>query len=215
MRLLLTVSIIAALGNAPMAKAADYAIEQDANTYSYFVIRQPVIAFLNQLERDAQVRIDMSSRVDGQVGGLRASGTVTDVLDIVARKHGLQWFEFNGTYHISAADEELTRLVPLPHVSAETGRKVLIDIGFDPDRFPVTARDNMLILTGPPRLLAIAEATLAEAKEPQPKVAAPRAWKPLTRIVRQPAPVRNLTLYRGLSRTVYEYRESGKGSRRR
>lgn len=132
--------------------------------YDYYIVMQPVQLLLEDIAADATLRLVKSDDVKGMVSTLQASGTVDEVLQRICGHTGLDWFIFNETIYVSSRRETTTRLVRLGDLSWEQAVGYLKDAGLPMERFPASpaSADNVLAMSGPPELLAIAE-TLIES----------------------------------------------------
>ncbi|WP_188791825.1 hypothetical protein [Salipiger pallidus] len=126
------------------------------------MLRQPVVEFLQILARDRGLRLDMTDRVRGTIVDMRLSGSVEDLLDQLAEAHALDWFAFNGVIHVSTVGEAVTRLIRLGDLDADHAVAVLDDAGLALERYPIrsTAERSTVAISGPPRMLALAEAVI-------------------------------------------------------
>lgn len=147
--------------------------DRSESPIDYLIISQRIQELLTMVERDTGMRIAASEAVRGRVRNLRISGTVAGFLDKIGRRHDLDWFEFGGTYHVSARSEATLRLLRLGKLDPERAKLALENAGLDLTRFPVrhAADRAALSLSGPPRMLAIAEAIIESIPETADPVA--------------------------------------------
>lgn len=159
-------ALIAALA-CPAVSAQDGVVFRS----DYQVITQRLADFLQLLSRDAGTRIMLSPKVRGRVEGTRLEGDLGEILDALASAHALDWFEYNGTIHVSARDEGATRLVRLGDLPTATAREELGAMGLPMGRLSIrdAAGGTALALSGPPSLLGLAEAAI----ESMPGIAPP------------------------------------------
>jgi hypothetical protein len=134
----------------------------------YYVVLQPVQIVLESVAMTANLRLSYSDNVKGVVRKLRTTGTTADVLDEIAAAMSLDWFTFNGIIYVSSRAEATTRMVRLGDLAPDQAIKALGEAGLPLDRVETrsTSVDNILALSGPPELLAIAEAVI-ESTPPQ------------------------------------------------
>jgi hypothetical protein len=142
--------------------AAHRTEEALARKQDYYVVLQPVQTLLETVAGDSGLRLSYSDDVKGVVRKLRASGTTSEVLDAIATSMGLDWFTFNGIIYVSSRTEAATRLVRLGDLTPGQAITAIGEAGLPVDRVEMrpTSVDNVLALSGPPELLAIAEAVI-------------------------------------------------------
>lgn len=128
----------------------------------YLVVRQDAAAFFEILARDTGQRLDLDPKVGGTLTGLRLTGTLDQVMEKAAAPLGLDWFAFNGVLYVSDQSAALTRLVRLGDLDPKRVIAVLDDSGFPTDRMAIkpSSDASALALSGPPKLLALAEAMI-------------------------------------------------------
>ncbi len=149
--------------------------------FDYRVVDQESGALFEVIARDLGMRSVVSDKVFGSITGMRLSGNRDEVLDAVAAKLGLDWFAYNEVLYISNRSEALTRIVRLEGPKVEKVMTVLLESGLPLGKLKITpASANMaLSLSGPPKLLALAE-VMIEGIPPEPTQA---TEKPATRVV--------------------------------
>ena len=131
-------------------------------TLDYLVVRQDSSALFEDLARDLGLRLDLSDGVHGTLSGQRLTGTRDEVLTAATKDLGLDWFIFNGVLYISDRTEALTRIVRMGDLKTEKVMTVLTDSGLATERLDIesSAGGTALALSGPPKLLALAEAII-------------------------------------------------------
>jgi type III secretion protein C len=161
------------------AAAGLLAVKQD-----HLVILQPVQLLLEQVTRQAGLRLKLTDGVKGVVRNLRATGTTDQVLDSIAATQGLDWFLFNGVVHVSSRTEVATRLIRLGDLSPAQALAALQETGLPAERIDTrtTSAGNALALSGPPELLALVEAVIESIP---PQVAQARLETPRTVVERR------------------------------
>jgi hypothetical protein len=152
----------------------------------YLVVRQASSALFEALARDLELRLDLSDGVHGTLSDRRLTGTREEVLEAAAKDLGLDWFIFNGVLYVSDGTEALTRIVRMGDLKPEKVMTVLAESGLETERLDVesSAGGTALALSGPPKLLALAEAIIEGIPPP-----------PVDRVVESPA--RIVTVRRG------------------
>jgi len=135
----------------------------------YFVINQPLSEFLQMFARDLNLRVDVSPALRGTIRNKAYSGSFAAVLGKVAQVYAVDWFRFNDVYYVSARSEATTRLTRLGALDASEAISILSESGLVMERYPVNqvAGQSTLALSGPPKLLALAEA-IVEAMPGKP-----------------------------------------------
>ena len=84
---------------APVPGHAETASETEL---SYLVVRQPIVQFLSQLERDTGLQIDATESVNGLIADMRLDGEIAVFLSQLSQRFVPQWFAFNGVLYVSA-----------------------------------------------------------------------------------------------------------------
>lgn len=171
---------------APIDWPADTAL---ARRQDYFVILQQAQTLLETIALEAGLRLSISDQVNGVARNLRLTGTTSEVLDTVTATLGLDWFIFNGIVHVSSRSEATTRIIRLGDLTSDQVIESIGAAGLTLDRLEIrhTVAGNLLTLSGPPDLLAIAEAMIDSM--PSPAAARP--------ILEAPAPARTVLVRRG------------------
>jgi hypothetical protein len=143
----------------PSASRTEAALSRQQD---YYVVLQPVQTLLETVAGEARLRLSYSDDVKGVVRKLRATGSTSEVLDAITDSMGLDWFTFNGIIYISSRTEATTRLVRLGDLTPSQAITAVGEAGLPLDRVEMhpTSVDNILALSGPPELLAIAEAVI-------------------------------------------------------
>ncbi len=141
---------------------------------SYRIIRQPVSAFFVELSAFTGESIVVSDGVSGTIRELTLTGSLEEVIKRVAASARLDTFTFNGVTYVSAKAEATTRLTRLGDLSPEQVIAELETVGLLHEEYPVAiaASGSAVVLSGPPKLLALSEAvieTIPEAEEAPPE----------------------------------------------
>lgn len=133
-----------------------------AMVLDYLVINQPITDVFAMVERDTGLRIMVTGAVRGRIEHHRLSGPAEPALGALAGQHDLDLFVYNGTMHVSARAEAALRLIRLDGNPPDRALAALRQAGlvFDPETLSVASDGNSLNLSGPPRMLAIAEAII-------------------------------------------------------
>jgi hypothetical protein len=138
----------------------------DAPAHDYFVVSKSIPGFLNLLGRDGQIPFEVSSKVTPIIKSQRLSGSPAEIVNSLALQHNLDWFAFHGTFYVTTRGESMVRIIRLGDLGPDRARDVLEGAGIDLDRFPVelAAGGAAFTMSGPPKLLAIAEALLESTR---------------------------------------------------
>lgn len=129
---------------------------------SYVVIEQRLKDFVRELAAHTGARISLTSASRGWIRNTELSGDLPSILTGLESKLELDWFEYNNVYFISKKSEAVTRMVRLGDLKFSDVSDKLESSDFPIDRFPLrsVSGGSALIVTGPPRLLALVEATI-------------------------------------------------------
>ena len=149
----------------------------DATTQSYVVVNEDIKDFLRDLGRDNGVRILASQRVRGRLDGVSLNGTVTEILDKVSTRLELDWFTHNNVIYLSSRDEALTRMIRLGDLSMDDVLAELEDTALKFPAFSLSAaaENSALLVTGPPRYLALVESVIEGIPSEEPEIRTARA----------------------------------------
>jgi len=149
-----------ALGDAPLSGSP---IAETVKTQeSYVIVNQEVDHFLRDLARDTSTRIQSSPKVRGRIKQSTFMGSPEEILRGVSSKLELDWFQHNGVFFLSSKREALTRLIRLGDLDLGDVTKELGVSGLLFDDFPISsaAENSALLVTGPPRYLALVESVI-------------------------------------------------------
>ena len=158
----------------------------------YYILNQPVADFLHALERDLNLRFDVSNQVRGTLADIHIQGTVEEALDQLCSVLGLEWFRFNDVVYLSSRAEAMTRLTRLGDLVPDKVIEELTAAGLLLENYPamVVSDGQALAISGPPKMLALTEAVIDSMPEATPSVIqmqTPPAEVPRTVTVRRAA----------------------------
>lgn len=107
----------------------------------------------------------MSQAVQGVLSGNFTEMKPADFLEQVATIHNLTWYYDGSALYIYGAGEIGTLLLDLKYMKASEVTAMLKDLGVEDERFPLrtTSNDELLMVSGPPRYVAIVGETVAKA----------------------------------------------------
>ena len=181
-------SLIAALLLSANFAFANTAAEQvggdDTAEYSYFIVNQDVTAFFRDFARDTRIRFQPSAKTRGRLQTAELVGTVDDIMSEVTTSLDLDWFAHNSVIFVSNKSEVLTRMIRLGDLGYQDALDELEKSGLLFEEFPITtaAENTALMVTGPPRFIALVEGVI-EGIPTEVAVAATR--RPRTIMVRR------------------------------
>jgi len=165
--------------------------------YSYTVLDQDLSAALQEFGSNLNVKVNVSTEVKGRIRGRMPDLPPREFLDRLTKLYNLQWYYDGLVLYVTAAKEAQSRLLVLAPISFDAFKSALNALNISDDRFVVKpAPGNGLVLaSGPPRFIALAEQTLnglvAEAQA-----------RPRTVNVEKPPRESVLMLFRGSSTMV-------------
>jgi len=158
----------------------------DGVIVEYYVFNQNISDFFGILERDTNLRFQISPNVRGTLNDMSFVGDPLELLDKIATTWGLDWYAFNKVIHVSPKSDAGTRVVRLGDLSPADAIAALSESGLPMDRFPaqIAGQGSALVFSGPPTLLALAEAVIETIPE-RPEMAGPVLPPGKTVIVRR------------------------------
>jgi hypothetical protein len=130
--------------------------------FDYLIVRQDASALFEAIAGDFNLRLDITDNVHGTLSGRRLTGSQTEVLEVAAKDLGLDWFVFNNVLYVSDRSEAVTRIVRMGDLKPDEVMAALAESGLSTDQLDVEASAGgaALAFSGPPKLLAIAEAII-------------------------------------------------------
>lgn len=130
--------------------------------YRYAVVDHPLSAVLAEFGQNTGVPVQLGEGVTGQVTLEAADTTAPGFLDLLAARHGLQWYFDGAILHVTRLSEAGSRLIAV-RPGAERLRQRLAALGaLDPRyRFDPLGNGTLVALAGPPAYLARVEQVLA------------------------------------------------------
>ncbi|MEL6639701.1 MAG: hypothetical protein AAFN63_03735 [Pseudomonadota bacterium] len=148
---------------APMDQGKIDFAAPDLCCLNYRIISMPLSDFLVLLSEDSGARLSQPDGLRGIISNTRLIGDVNTILNTLSAAHGLDWFAFNGVYHISSKADAVTRLVPLNDLSVTQARAALERSGLSLDGkyIDTAANETALAVYGGSSFVGIVEAILA------------------------------------------------------
>lgn len=190
----------AALFLAPQGVRAAALSLPDA-TYTYMVIDQDLVAALQEFGSNLRIKVNVSPEVKGRIQGRIPEGSAMAFLERLAATYNLEWYYDGSVLFVTSARENRTQLLVLSPIGYDTLKRALDALQIGDARFPIRPApgNGMVMVSGPPRYVALVEQTLAglvaeEQARPKPVAAAPKAAAPAKTTV--------LTVFRGGQMTV-------------
>lgn len=146
--------------------------------YHYTVIDQDLTAALQEFGANLNVKVSVSQDVKGRVQGSIPEGTAQAFLDRIAAIYNLDWYYDGNVLYVTSAKENRTQLVVLSPVGYDAFEGALQALQISDSRFPLhtTANRGVVMISGPPRYVALAEQTLAgllAEEQARPKLTLP------------------------------------------
>ena len=169
--------------------------------YSYTVIDQDLAAALQEFGANLGIKVNVSPEVKGRIQGRIPEGKARAFLDRLTTNYNLEWYFDGSVLYVTSAKENRTQLLVLSPISFDTLKGALDALQISDSRFPVrpSPGQGVVMVSGPPRYVALIEQTLAglvaeeQAKPRSPAFAGKGA---------APGKVTVLTVFRGASTTI-------------
>jgi type III secretion protein C len=169
--------------------------------YNYTVIDQDLSAALQEFGANLGVKVNVSPEVKGRIQGRVPEGKPQAFLDRLATIYNLEWYFDGGVLYITPTKESRTQLLVLSPIGYDRLKGALDALQISDARFPVRPApgNGVVMVSGPPRYVALIEQTLAglvaeEQARPKPAVQAAKEPPP-------PKPT-VLTVFRGSQTTI-------------
>lgn len=137
-------------------------VQAKSTELSYHIVKMDLAAVFKEISLDTSTTIVATPKTRGSASNLSLVGSVDEILTDLARQHGLDWFTYNDVYYVSSRQEATTRVINLGDISPHEAIAALEGAGlWQANRKTATTfEDGVLILTGPPQLLALVEAVV-------------------------------------------------------
>ena len=107
----------------------------------------------------------MSASVQGVFSGDFKEVRPLDFLNRLATVHNLVWYYDGAALYLYGAGEIATMLIDLQYMKAGEVREMLAELGVEDARFPLktTSNDELIMVSGPPRYVALVSEMIAKA----------------------------------------------------
>ena len=159
--------IAAAFNIMPHASCAA-SLPNPAQTIGYEVVEQDIGGVVTGVAAELGLRADVSAGLHGQVHGRLPPAPALQMLDRLGALYGFDWYCDGHTIFVSPFAEAQHKVIQLGAVPRDDVQHALDDWGVADPRWPVRFSESgdMLLVNGPPRLVAMVEETVAalEAK---------------------------------------------------
>ena len=152
---------VVAYGGAEDARS----IPWKAPTYTLVARNMDLRTALNAFAVAEGLSIVISDSVAGQFSGDFRDVPADEFLDKLATVHNFTWYYDGAALYLYSAGEIQTLLLDLQYMKAGEVRRMLGELGVEDSRFPIrtTSNDELIMVSGPPRYVAIVAETIAKA----------------------------------------------------
>ena len=154
------------LGGVSYAGAEDaQAIPWKTPSYTLVARNMDLRTALNSFAVAEGLSIVISDSVTGEFSGDFRDVPAGEFLDKLATVHNFTWYYDGAALYLYSAGEIQTLLIDLQYMKAGEVRKMLEELGVEDRRFPIrtTSNDELIMVSGPPRYVAIVAETIAKA----------------------------------------------------
>lgn len=129
--------------------------------YSYISKGEPLRTMLLDFCSSNQLNPVISEKIEGPVNGQFLGFRPKDLFDHITTAYGLVWYYDGSILYLSRADEMISRVMRLSHVSMGKLLTVLKDLNIHDRRYPIKSvrSGNMMYVSGPPRYVELVEET--------------------------------------------------------
>jgi len=129
--------------------------------YNYPVVDRDIKHLLEDFGKNTHVSVDVSGRITGRPRGPLPTGTAQDFLNGVCESEAIVWYFDGAKLYFSAASEINTVVFFLRSLRLQEFSDRLHKLGIADSRYPIrtTQRAEIIMVTGPPRYLALVEQT--------------------------------------------------------
>lgn len=140
-------------------------------TYDYSVIDADLRRVLTDLGGNLGIAVNVDPAITGRAVGPLPTTSARAFLDRLAAINNLAYFYDGQVLHVTPAGANESRLVALDEVSFSTLRNALDSLGVLDERFALRASGDgtVALAAGPPRYVALVEATLAALSAARPE----------------------------------------------
>lgn len=198
----------------PLAPARAQDVLDRAEPYSYTVIDQSLRAALENLGSNLGVPVDIADGVDGRVSGPLPEAPPRAFLDRLARLYNFTYYYDGRVLNITPSSANESRLLELDRVDFASLASTLEALGISDERFMVRPAQNgaVALVNGPPRYVALVEATLTALTSVRARQAAREAEAPTPPVPASP-PAPTIVIQREAPRVESKGESEGQGAR--
>ncbi|MBO7683749.1 MAG: type III secretion system outer membrane ring subunit SctC, partial [Kiritimatiellae bacterium] len=134
-------------------------------TYTLVARNMDLRTALNSFAVAEGLSVVISDSVAGQFSGDFRDVPAGEFLDKLATVHNFTWYYDGAALYLYSAGEIQTLLLDLQYMKAGEVRRMLGELGVEDRRFPIrtTSNDELIMVSGPPRYVAIVAETIAKA----------------------------------------------------
>lgn len=145
-----------------MRSALDAPLSLPSTPYSYTVLDQDISAALQEFGNNLNIRVSISAEVKGRIRGRMAELPPREFLDRLTSLYNLQWYYDGLLLYVSAAHEAQSRLLALNSISLDAFKAALDALNISDERYVTRPApgNGFLLVSGPPRFVALVEQTL-------------------------------------------------------
>lgn len=139
------------------------AFPDDTKSVYFNIIDQDIKDVFRDFSAGMDLRVDISKNLKGRVRNIVGQDTAFGFLDLISRRYDLSWFYDGQVIYIADISETRTVIFQIDRADALRLEQALARLGIADERYPLIYSDeaNVARLTGPPRLIELAETTLA------------------------------------------------------
>ncbi|KLK92820.1 nodulation protein NolW [Microvirga vignae] len=130
--------------------------------YSYTILDQDLSAALQEFGNNLNIKVNISAEVKGRIRGRLPDLPPLEFLNHLTTIYNLQWYYDGLVLYVSAAKEAQSRLLALSPISFDALKAALDALNISDERYIVrpTPGDDIVLVSGPPRFIALVEQTL-------------------------------------------------------
>ena len=142
-------------------------IPWSSKNYTLIARQMPLRDALESFGVSKGIPVISSSCVRGTLAGDFKDLSPSEFLDKVAALHSLVWYYDGSAIHVCAANEVVSKFIELKYVKAAEISAMMASLGIDDSRYPlkVDSKEDLLMLSGPPRYVAVVSEMIARAEK--------------------------------------------------
>ncbi|TWB93010.1 type III secretion protein C [Bradyrhizobium macuxiense] len=155
----LCVGVLISLG---CVRASGASLSLPSTPFTYTVLDQDLAAALQEFGNNLNIRVDVSAEVKGRIRGRMPDLTPWEFLQRLTNFYNLQWYYDGLVLYISGAHESQSRLLVLNPITFDSFNTALNALNISDERYIVRPApgDGLVLVSGPPRFIALVEQTL-------------------------------------------------------